>query len=132
MDNSYFKPTETHCPHCNQGVTVDVWLIVDQDTQPDSIQSIIEGSFQTHLCPNCSKSIQEVDQPILIYRSKLHPPLLFAPALKTTLKEDQTHTLQQLVQHLMDTLDTSDDDWIMEGLKRVHWKQLPIILSEAT
>ncbi|WP_255801608.1 CpXC domain-containing protein [Acaryochloris sp. 'Moss Beach'] len=132
MDYSYSRPTEVHCPHCNQMVTVDVWLILDQGSQPDSIQSIIEGSFQTHPCPNCSKSIQKVDQPILIYQSKLHPSLLFAPALKTTLKEDQTHTLQQLVQHLMDTLDTSDDDWIMEGLKRVRWKQLPIILSKAT
>lgn len=132
MDNSYSKPTESHCPHCNQKVTVDVWLIVDQSAHPDLTQGIIEGSFKTHACPNCTQNISEVDQPVLIYRPKQQPFLLFAPALKTTLKEDQTHTLQKLVQHLLDTLDSSDDDWIMEGLKRVRWNQLPIILSEAT
>ena len=131
MENSYSKPTETHCPHCDQRVTIEVWLIVDQGTQPESIQSIIDGSFQTHSCPNCSKSIQGVDQPVLIYQPKQQPPLLFAPALKTTLIEDQTHTLQQLVQHLLDSLDSNDDDWVMEGLQRVRWNQLPIILSKA-
>lgn len=131
MDNSYAKSTEIHCPHCNQMVAVDVWLIVDQSAQPDLIQSMIEGSFKKHPCPKCTQLIPEVDQPVLIYRPKQQPPLLFAPALKTTLAEDQTHTLQQLVQHLLDTLDTNDDDWIMEGLKRVRWNQLPMILSEA-
>lgn len=130
MDYSYSKPTEIRCSHCNQMVTVDVWLIVDQVAQPDSIQNIIEGNFKTHPCPNCSQSIHEVDHPVLIYRPKQQPPLLFAPALKTTLAEDQTHTLQQLVQHLLDSLDSSDDDWIMEGLKRVRWHQLPHLLSQ--
>lgn len=131
MNNSYSRSTEIHCPHCNQIVAVDVWLIVDQSAQPDLIQSIIEGSFKTKPCPKCTQLIPEVDQPVLIYRPKQQPPLLFAPALKTTLAEDQTHTLQQLVQHLLDTLDTNDDEWIMEGLKRIRWNQLPVILSEA-
>ena len=110
---------------------VDVWLIVDQSTRPDLIQDRIEGSFKMHICPNCTQHIPEVDQPLLIYRTGKPPPLLFAPGLKTTLAEDQTHTLQQLVQHLLDAFESSDDDWIMEGLKRVRWNQLPIILSEA-
>lgn len=130
MDNSYSKPTETHCPHCNQRVSVDVWLIIDQSAQPNLIQSIIEGSFKTHSCPRCTRQIPEVDQPILIYRPGQQPPLLFAPALKTTLAEDQAHTLQHLVQYLLDTLNNSDDDWIMEGLKRIRWNQLPITLRE--
>ncbi|NJM67559.1 MAG: hypothetical protein HC851_18745 [Acaryochloris sp. RU_4_1] len=96
MDCSYPKPTEIHCPHCNQMVTINVGLIVDQADQPDSIQNIIEGSFKTHLCPNCTQNLSEVDQPVLIYRPKQQPPLLFAPALKNTLAEDQTHTLQPI------------------------------------
>ncbi|ABW31592.1 hypothetical protein AM1_A0083 (plasmid) [Acaryochloris marina MBIC11017] len=131
LEHSYSKFTDVECPHCHQSVRVNVWWIVDQSTQPDLIQKIVEGSFKTHPCPKCTQLIPEVDQPLLIYRPRQQQPLLFAPALKTTLAEDQTHTLQHLVQHLLETLDSSDDDWIMEGLKRIRWNQLLMIYSEA-
>jgi uncharacterized protein YbaR (Trm112 family) len=129
MDYSHTKPTDLRCPSCNQPFTVAVWLIVDEPAQPRLIQELINGQLNRFSCPHCHQPV-EADEPLLVYRPNKQPPLLFSPATKTAIAEDQSHDLQQLVKRLLDALDSSDDDWVMEGLKRVPRNRLPGMLHE--
>ena len=131
MDYSYVQATKLHCPHCHQTATVDVWLIVDQTARPELIQQILQGDFNTFTCPHCRQTLDAPDEPLLIYQPHQHPPLLFSPAQKTAIPQEQAHNLQRLVHHLLNTLENQDDTWVMEGLKRVHRNQLSTILREA-
>ncbi|MDJ0702214.1 MAG: CpXC domain-containing protein [Leptolyngbyaceae cyanobacterium MO_188.B28] len=129
MDYSYAKATEHSCPHCHQTTTADIWLIVDQAARPELVQKIINGELNSLMCPNCGQSIGEIDRPLLVYRPSEQPPLLFSPARKTAIAEDQAHNVQALVKRLLDEIGNEDDDWVMEGLKRVHRSQLAAMLS---
>ena len=129
MDYSYTKATELRCPHCHQTCTSETWLIVDQAARPELIQKIIDGELNSLICPNCGQPIGEIDQPLLVYRPSEQPPLLFSPAKKTAIAEDQAHNVQTLVKRLLDEIGSEDDDWVMEGLKRVHRSQLAAMLS---
>ena len=130
VDYSYAKVTEILCPHCNRTSTADIWLIVDQAARPELIQKIINGGFNTPICPSCNQPMGEVDKPLLIYRPGEQPPLLFSPAKKTAIAEDQAHNVQTLVKQLLDAIGSEEDDWVMEGLKRVHRSQLAAMLSQ--
>ena len=129
MDYSYAKPTDLHCPSCNQPFTVAVWLIVDEPARPNLIQDLVNRQLNHFSCPHCHQPV-EADESLLIYRPNKQPPLLFSPATKTAIAEDQAHELQQLVKRLLDALDSRDDDWVMEGLKRVPRNRLPGMLHE--
>ena len=130
MDYSYAKATELRCPHCHQTLTADIWLIVDQSARPELIQKMIDGEWNILMCPNCNQLISETDEPLLIYRPGEQPPLLFSPARETVIAEDQAHNVQTLVKQLLDALGSEDDDWVMEGLKRVHRSQLATMLNQ--
>ena len=132
MDYSFAQPIERQCPSCHQTATVEVWLIIDQVARPDLVQSLIEGGFNPLICPYCNQSLGEADQPLLIYRPNQQPPLLFTPADSTALAEDQAHEMQHLVQRLLDALESSDDEWVMEGLKRVSRDRLLEILNQVS
>ena len=130
VDYSYAKATELRCPHCNQTTTADIWLIVDQAARPELIQHILDGKLNSPICPNCSQPLGETDESLLIYRPSEQPPLLFSPARKATIAEEQAHNLQTLVKRLLDAIGSEEDDWVMEGLKRVHRSQLAPMLSQ--
>ena len=124
MDYSYAQPTVVHCAHCRQTETVDLWVILDQAARPELLQQLKEKTLNHRICSHCEQPMEGDDEPLLIYRPGQEPPLLFSPAPKTVFAEDQAHDMQRLVQHLLATLDDSDDDWVMEGLKRVPRHQL--------
>lgn len=130
MDYSFSQPLERQCPSCPQLVGTEVWLIVDQAARPDLVQSIIEGGFNTATCPHCHQSLGEADQPLLIYRPNQQPPLIFTHAEATAFGVDQAHEMQQLVQRLLDSLDSDDDEWVMEGLQRVPRYRLGEVLNQ--
>ena len=132
MDYSYAKATELRCPHCDQTTSADIWLIVDQSARPELIQKIIGEEWNVPICSHCSQPIGEIDQPLLIYRPGEQPPLLFSPARTTAIAEDQAHNLQTLVKRLLDEIGSEDDDWVMEGLKRVHRSHLAAMLSQVS
>ena len=130
MDYSYTQPTTVQCSACTQTATVDVWVIVDAATRPELVQDLQQGTLNTLKCPHCDQSIGIEDEPLLVYRPTEQPSLIFSPASKTAFAEDQAHEMQHLVQHLLETLDNTDDDWVMEGLKRVPRHQLVAVLNE--
>ena len=132
VDYSYAQAMERQCPSCQQISSQEVWLIIDQTARPDLVQSIIEESFNSLVCPHCNQAMGVVDQPLLIYRPNQQPPLLFTHADATALAEDQAHEMQHLVQHLLEALDNSDDEWVMEGLKRVPRHRLMEFLKQTS
>jgi hypothetical protein len=104
--------------------TFDVCVILDAAAQPELLQELRRGTLNALVCPHCSQPMGTADEPLLIYRPDEEPPLLFSPASKTVFGEDQAHEMQRLVQCLLEALNNKDDDWVMEGLKRIPRHQL--------
>lgn len=124
MDHSWAKPIKTICAACQQPFSIDVWVILDQTSRPDLIQQLKNETLNPLVCPHCEHQMGMADEPLLVYRPNQAPPLLFAHADKTLLGEDQAHNMHHLVEHLLQDLHSDDQEWVMEGLKRVPRLQL--------
>lgn len=89
MPHSYAQQTSLTCPHCDQEVAIDVWLIVDVVERPDLAKRIQKQRLYMLVCPHCGETAGQVDAPLLLFLPEQTPPLLFSPAQQTTAEEDQ-------------------------------------------
>lgn len=88
MPHSFADQLMLTCPQCGTFFTPDVWLIIDTAERPDLPALIRDGSIHRFICPNGHPG--EVDAPLLLFRPDQNPPLLFAPAARTTAEQDRT------------------------------------------
>jgi predicted nucleic-acid-binding Zn-ribbon protein len=79
MAHSYARPLGITCLKCGKQSTVEVHMIVDVDERPDLLQAILNDTFFMSTCPHCgSKGFS--DTPLLVFRPKQEPHLLFCMA----------------------------------------------------
>ena len=124
VDHSWAQPIAHTCSGCQQTFTPDIWVIVDQVSRPELMQQLQDHTLNQLSCPHCRQALGVADEPLLVYRPTQEPPLLFVHADKTLLPEDQAHNMHRLVEHLLEDLHSDDQEWVMEGLKRVPRGQL--------
>lgn len=130
MDLSFSQNITTICSECKQSFSKDVWIILDQNSRPELIEQLKQENLNTLVCPQCNHQMGTADEPLLIYRPNQQPPLIFSHAEKNILGEDQAHNMHRLVQHLLQDLHRDDQEWVMEGLKRVPRQQLANFLGK--
>lgn len=113
MPHSFADQLMLTCPQCGTFFTPDVWLIIDTAERPDLPALIRDGAIHRFACPN--GHMGEVDAPLLIFRPGQTPPLLFAPAARTTAEQDRTMA-EELLGRLAESL---GDAWRAEWLRGV-------------
>ncbi len=87
MPHSFADQLMLNCPQCGVSFTPEVWLIIDTAERPDLLALIRDGSIHRLVCPGGHTG--EVDAPLLLFRPGEKPPLLFAPAARTTADQDR-------------------------------------------
>jgi hypothetical protein len=55
---SIFLPVEAHCTKCGKAVQTNLAASVNADRRPDLRQAILDGTFQSMVCPNCKTQIR--------------------------------------------------------------------------
>ena len=113
MPHSFADQLMLTCPQCGTFFTPDVWLIIDTAERPDLPALILDGAIHRFACPN--GHMGEVDAPLLIFRPDQTPPLLFAPAARTTAEQDRA-MVEELLGRLAESL---GDAWRAEWLRGV-------------
>ena len=99
-------------------------MIIDQASRPELIQHLQEKKLNVVICPHCNQQMGIADEPLLLYRPNQEPQIIFSPAQKTLLREDQAHHMHKLVQQLLDSLHSNDTEWVVENLKRIPRQKL--------
>ena len=55
---SLFVPVEAKCSKCGTQVKADLAASVNADRRPDLRAAVLDGSFQSMACPNCSTTVR--------------------------------------------------------------------------
>ena len=105
-------------------------MIVDGEAQPELLQQLQEGNLNQFICENCGERSVVVDKPLLIYRPQQEPPLIFSPPLKVGPQQERA-LKHRLIECLVESIG-GDDDWVMEGMKRVGRSELTETLKTQT
>ena len=125
MEISWSQSTPRSCPQCGAVFQAEVWLIVDIIKRSDLLKKILTGTLHDLICPTCKRILDKADVPLLIYRRGEFPPLLFSPALETTLKQDREQEAS-LISNLKGRL---KHKWVEQGLEKVPRILLPFSLG---
>jgi CHAT domain-containing protein/tetratricopeptide (TPR) repeat protein len=88
---SCLERREFTCDTCGAAGQTDVWLIADTTEIPGILEQLRCGTVHQVACPRDAAHVNEVDAPLLLYRPRSDPPLLFLPAKRTSPEEDQAH-----------------------------------------
>lgn len=130
MTNSYAQKGQFTCPQTNKPFKADIWLIVDAAERPDLIERIRAETLHTLTSPYTNKAVGVVDVPLLIYRPRAEPVILFSPAQQSNPTQDQQHAAALLGQ-LRESLGTAwRDEWVSAGVAGVERPMLLIALSD--
>ncbi|NCC34342.1 MAG: tetratricopeptide repeat protein, partial [Chloroflexia bacterium] len=131
MPISYAESTEVTCPQCDHSFSFDAWLIVAADKRPDLVERIRAETIHTLTCPQCGQTFGAINAPLLLYRPKSNPPILFSPAQQTTNEQDQQQQTMGLVGRLRERLGAAwREEWLAQGLPGVQRTILPVVLAD--
>lgn len=131
MDHSFSNSVSVSCSACGQAFNIDAWVIIVQNSRPELIQQLQEKKLNVVICPHCNQQMGFADEPLLLYRPSQDPQIIFSPAQKTLLSEDQAHHMHKLVQHLLDSLQSDDTEWVVENSKRMPRQKLLSFMEQA-
>jgi len=131
MENSrYIENPDLHCPYCDKQFTGGLWFIIDVEQRPDLLKLVLQGGIRAVKCPHCNR-LGEVDAPLLIYRPKDSPPLIYVRDEGLSKKENIEPML-----HLYMTLkrsvgeDWQDEEWLRKKMYFIKLSELSLYLAE--
>ena len=131
MAHSYAEDSNFHCSQCGRHTTESVWSIVDIDERPDLFQKLMAQIIHDLSCSHCGKSIEKVEAPLLIFRPKERPKLMFSPAASTIGTKVAEQHFWQLVERLRVSLGSDwDKQWVESGVMTVGREFLPDFLAD--
>jgi CHAT domain-containing protein len=106
-----------NCPHCNEPLVCEIWLIVDTAERPDLLKRLRDGSLYSFTCPNC-QTVSQVAAPLLIYRRGEIPALIFSPGQRSTNEQNRDDVIQ-LLNSLRQRLDNTQWHIIRDEVPRL-------------
>lgn len=127
MNTSHSEQVLLTCPHCQENLVHQVWLLVDAQERPDLAEQVREGSLHQVRCSGCQETIGWLDAPLL-YHDGAQEQLIFSPAQGTSRDRD-AQDLTQLVERLTTMLSEARLAPYMERPTIVPMPLLPAYLS---
>ena len=130
MAHSYARSLGITCMKCGKRFSADVYMIVDVDERPDLLQAILKETFFMNTCPNCGDRAF-LDTPVLVFRRKQAPHLLFCMAERMSQEWNQQQG-KELIGRLKASLGWGwRNEWLSPGLQTLQQhSNLPLALGD--
>lgn len=92
MDQSFDTILDSECPYCGKSFVLTTWLIIDAAERPELLEWLRSGRLREAHCPQCDETFV-VDAPLLLYRRRDIPAILFSPANGTPDEQSREQAL---------------------------------------
>lgn len=125
---SYIPQESITCFKCGSVFIVDLCLILDTEIHVDLYRQFREDKIHNYTCTNCGAN-NYFDAPLLLYRSKNDPTLIFIPARETSQNLDKEHS-NFLLNYLRNTLNEGWDEKWLNPLTSVSYESSRFVFSE--
>jgi hypothetical protein len=125
---------ELGCSGCQHTFDFALWIIIDGDSRPDLLQSIVDGRLHDPLCPRCGHA-NHINADLLLFTRTPEPVLLFSPdphnAPEQTQKIGRSFLLKLKAQLGAEWKDEYYEKNEKRGMFVVDRRVLPSLLAQA-